>query len=67
MIPSLKTITVYTLRIAKSAVAQALIDLCAGAHFYIASIKDKALPRLLPKSEASSATHQDASTRRVYF
>lgn len=35
MTPSLKTITVYTLRIAKSAVAQALVDLGTGARFYI--------------------------------
>jgi hypothetical protein len=64
---SLRPFTFYTLRIAKSAVAQALVDLGTGAHFYIASTKDEDLLRLLVKVKPSSVTHQGAPTQRACF
>jgi hypothetical protein len=46
-------ITFSTERAARCAAAAALADLGARAHFYIASLKDKALPRLLTKTKTS--------------
>ena len=53
-------LTCASARMARCAAAAALVELGSRAHFCIASLKDKALPRLVTEFKALSAIQQAA-------